>query len=54
MVPVALAAVRSVFVDSLLIVTPIVRVCNCYMFCCMFLYGNSSFAIIFGSAVAQW
>ena len=30
----------------LLIVTPIVGVCNCSMFCCMLLYVHSSFAII--------
>ena len=28
------------------IVTPIVRVCNCSMFCCMLLYVHSSIAII--------
>ena len=36
----------SVVVDSLLIVTPIVRFCNCSMFCCALLYVHSSFAII--------
>ena len=30
----------------LFIVTPIVGVCNCSMFCCMLLYVHSSFAII--------
>ena len=30
----------------LLVVTPIVRVCYCSMFCCSFLYVPSSFAII--------
>ena len=33
-------------VDSLFIVTPIVGVCNCSMFCCTLLYVPSSFAII--------
>ena len=33
-------------VDSLLIVTPIVRFCNCSMFCCALLCVHSSFAII--------
>ena len=44
----ALAAVRSVVVDSLLIVTPIVGVCNnyCSKFCCALLCVHSSFAII--------
>ena len=28
------------------IVTPIVRVCNCYIFCCTLLYVHSSIAII--------
>ena len=36
----------SVFVDSLLIVTPIVGFCNCSMFCRTLLYVQSSFAII--------
>ena len=36
----------SVVVDFLFIVTPIVRVCNCSMFCCALLYVHSSFAII--------
>ena len=30
----------------LFIVTPIVGVCNCSMFCCTLLYVSSSFAII--------
>ena len=30
----------------LLIVTPIVGFCNCFMFCCTLLYVHSSFAII--------
>ena len=30
----------------LFIVTPIVGVCNCSMFCCTLLYVHSSFAII--------
>ena len=33
-------------VDSLLIVTPIVGLCNCSMFCCALLCIHSSFAII--------
>ena len=33
-------------VDLLFIVTLIVGVCNCSMFCCMLLYINSSYAII--------
>ena len=32
---------------GLYIVTPIVGVCNCSMFCCMLLYVHSSIAIIF-------
>ena len=32
--------------DLLFIVTPIVGVCNCSMFCCTLLYVHSSFAII--------
>ena len=36
----------SVVVDFLFIVTPIVGVCNCYMFCCTLLYVHSSIAII--------
>ena len=36
----------SVVVDSLFIVTPIVGVCICSMFCCMLLYVHSIFAII--------
>ena len=37
----------SVVVDFLFIVTPIVGVCNCSVFCCTLLYVHSSFAIIF-------
>ena len=33
------------FVDLLFIVTPIVGVCNCSMFCCTLLYVPSRFAI---------
>ena len=33
-------------VDFLFIVTPIVGVCNCSMFCCTLLYVDSSIAII--------
>ena len=36
----------SVVVDFLFIVTPIVGVCNCSMFCCTLLYVHSSIAII--------
>ena len=36
----------SVVVDFLFIVTPIVGVCNGYMFCCTLLYVHSSIAII--------
>ena len=36
----------SVVVDFLFIVTPIVRVCNCFMFCCTLLYVHSSIVII--------
>ena len=32
--------------DLLFIVTPIVGVCNCFMFCCTLLYAPSSFAIL--------
>ena len=42
----ALAAVRSKAVDFLFIVTPIVGVCNCSMFCCTLLYVHFSIAII--------
>ena len=34
----------SVVVDSMLIVTPIVGFCNCFMFCCALLYVHLSFA----------
>ena len=36
----------SVVEDFLFIVTPIVGVCNCSMFCCTLLYVHSSIAII--------
>ena len=36
----------SVVFDFLFIITPIVGVCNCSMFCCTLLYVNSSIAII--------
>ena len=36
----------SVVVDLLFIVTPIVGVCNCSMFCCTLLYVHSSVALI--------
>ena len=39
-------AVVSVVVDFLFIVTTIVGVCNCSMFCCTLLYVHSSIAII--------
>ena len=32
--------------DFLFIVTPIVEVCNCSMFCCTYLFVHSSIAII--------
>ena len=35
----------SVVVDFLFIVTPIVGVCNCSVFCCMLLYVHSSIVI---------
>ena len=44
--PVAKTGGGSVVVDFLLIVTPIVGVCNCSKFCCTLLYVNSSIAII--------
>ena len=37
---------NSRVVDFLFIVTPIVGVCNCSMFCCTFLYVHFSIAII--------
>ena len=39
--------INSIDVDTLLIVTPVVGVCNWSMFCCTLLYVHSSFAIIF-------
>ena len=36
----------SVIVDLLFIVTPSVGVCKCFMFCCTYIYVNTSFAII--------
>ena len=36
----------SFVVDLLFIVTPILGVCNCSMFCCTLLYVHSSIAII--------
>ena len=36
----------SAFIDLLFIVTSIVGVCNCSVFCCTLLYVHSSFAII--------
>ena len=36
----------SVIVDFLFIVTPIVGVCNCSLFCCTLLYVHSSITII--------
>ena len=41
-----IARLGSVVVDFLFIVTPIVEVCNCSMFCCTLLYVHSSIAII--------
>ena len=40
------AAVLLLLTFSVFIVTPIVGVCNCSMFCCTLLYVHSSFAII--------
>ena len=36
----------SVVVNFMFIVTPIVGICNCSMFCCTLLYAHSSIAII--------
>ena len=36
----------SFVVDLMFIVTPIVGICNCSMFCCTLLYVHSSIAII--------
>ena len=36
----------SVVADFLFIVTPVVGVCDCSMFCCTSLYVHSSIAII--------
>ena len=36
----------SIYYSTNLTVTPIVRVCNCSMFCCTLLYVHSSIAII--------
>ena len=36
----------SVVVDFLFIVTPILGVCNCSMFCCTLLFVHSSIAVI--------
>ena len=41
-----MTAVHSKAVVLLFIVTPIVEVCNCSMFCCTLLYVHSSIAII--------
>ena len=41
----------SVVADLSFIVTPIVGVCNCSMFCCTLLYVNSRFALI---CVSSW
>ena len=40
------SVLRRWFCCCLFIVTPIVGVCNCSMFCCMLLYVRSSIAII--------
>ena len=37
---------NQTFVDFLFIVTPIVGVCNCSLFCCTLLYVHSSIVII--------
>ena len=44
--PVRSKAVILLLLTFLFIVTPIVGVCNCYMFCCTLLYVHSSIAII--------
>ena len=44
----------SVVVDLLFIVTPIVRVCNCSMFCCTLLNVPSSFVIILMGQRESW
>ena len=44
----------SVVVDLLFIVTPIVGVCNCSMFCCSFLNVPSSFSIILMGKRESW
>ena len=44
----------SVVVDFLFIVTPIVGVCNCSMFCCTLLYLHSSLAIILMGKRESW
>ena len=44
--PVGLRCGGSVVVEFLFIVTPIVGVCNCSMFCCTLLYVHTSIAII--------
>ena len=41
-----LPSAESVVVDFLFIVTPIVGVCNCFMYCCTLFYVHSSIAII--------
>ena len=43
---VCIKVVILLLLTFLLIVTPIVGVCNCYMSCCTLLYVHSSFAII--------
>ena len=40
------SGVAKAYVDFLFIVTPIVGVCNCSMFCCTLLYVHFSIAII--------
>ena len=42
----ACLVVNPIRVDFLFIVTPIVGVCNCSMFCCTFFFVHSSIAII--------
>ena len=44
----------SAAVDFLFIGTPIVGFCNCFMFCCTFLYVPSSFAIVLMGKRESW
>ena len=44
--PSLVASSTAMYFNFLFIVTPIVGVCDCSMFCCMLLYVHSSIAII--------